>query len=400
LISVEEAWKRIAETVPVMGTECVALSDMPGRVLADYVFSPLDLPLFTNSAVDGYAIRSQDSGPNAKLKIVAAIAAGDGSQIELQEGECARIFTGSPIPMDADAVVMQEDVTATEHQITLAETIKAGNCIRFRGEESSVGQLTFLRGTLISPPVLGVLAELGITETSVYKQPRIAIVGTGNELVNPGDDLRPGQIYESNTVAIANASELSGACVVHATSVQDEPKAIENALANALASADVVITCGGVSVGEHDLIRATCERLGVQEMFWRVAMRPGKPFYFGMSPQGQPVFGLPGNPVSALVTFFVLVRPALRKMIGLENEESWQRARLAFPYRKQKGRAEFVRLYEQDGPELTVIPVDKQGSHMLTGLADAQYLGYLHEDGERYEQDDFIEVKKLTWGLI
>ncbi len=376
------------------------LAEVSGRVLSDYVFSTLDLPLFTNSAVDGYAIRSQDSSAGAKLNIVATIAAGDAPNVEINQGECARIFTGSPIPSGADAVVMQEDVVASTGTITLSQEIGPKNCIRFRGEESRAGQLTFLRGTVITPPVLGVLSELGIPNVSVHKRPRVAIVGTGSELVKPGADLKPGQIYESNTIAIANATTLSGSNVISAVSVQDESDPIKHALEKSLDNSDVVLTCGGVSVGEHDLIRKSCEELGVKEIFWRVAMRPGKPFYFGMTDIGQPVFGLPGNPVSALVTFFVLVRPALRRMIGIEKEEPWRPAKLAFSFRKQKGRAEFVRLYEQPGAELTVVPVQNQGSHMLTGLADADYIGYLPADLEAVHADDVIQVKKLTWGLV
>ena len=400
MITVEEAWKRILDTVPAMGSECVSLSEMIGRVLAEPILSPLDLPVFTNSAVDGYAVYAQDSGANAKLKVVANIAAGDFSNLQLQEGECARVFTGSPIPAGADAVVMQEDAKADSAAITLTQTIQTGEGVRYQGEEAKAGQLIFESGTLISPPVLGVLSELGIARANVHKRPRVAIVGTGSELAAPGAELKPGQIYESNTTAISTAAQLSGANVISVTSVRDDLLPIKQAIENALSTSDVVITCGGVSVGDHDLVRQCCEELGVKEIFWRVAMRPGKPFYFGMSNKGQPVFGLPGNPVSALVTFFVLVRPAIRKMIGMAREEVWLRARLAAPYHKRKGRTEFIRLRQQVAAELSVVPVDGQGSHMLTGLAEAQYIGYLADFRDNFEPGDVIDVTRLTWGLV
>ena len=318
----------------------------------------------------------------------------------LQPGQAIRIYTGSPIPDGADAVVMQEDVTVEGQNLTLSAAVTEGNCIRLQGEEVQNGDLLLQPGALITPASIGVLTEIGLTQAIFYKRPRVAIIGTGSELVQAGMKLAPGQIYESNSVAIREAAKLAGADVVSSCVVGDEATAVKSAIESAFKNADVIITCGGISVGDHDLVREAFGSLGVKEVFWRVAMRPGKPFYFGLSADGKPVFGLPGNPVSALVTFFVFVRPALRQMMGLPNEEPWLKAILAAPFKKHKGRDEFVRAKSLVAAELTLEPTEGQGSHMLTGLANADYLIHLPESKECFQRGDVVYAKKLSWGLV
>lgn len=395
-----DAWREILANVPTMGTEQIALSYLSGRVLAEPIHSPIDLPIFTNSAVDGYAIDSASAREGTALTLVGTTSAGDKPSPGLSPGQAHRVFTGSPLPPNADTVVMQEDVEVNDGMIMICKPVKSGSNVRHKGEELAKGALVFDAGALINPAALGVLATLGLAQANVYKRPRIAIIGTGNELVSPGAELQPGQIYESNTYAVSAAVTLMGGEVVGIHHVKDRAEDIDGAMSQGLAQADVVITCGGVSVGEHDLVRASAEKLGVAEIFWRVAMRPGKPFYFGLGPQGQPVFGLPGNPVSALVTFFVLIRPALRKMVGLGKEDAWIRAELGAPIKKQKGREEFVRAISQVAANLTVVPTEGQGSHMLTGLSDAEYLIHLPEFMDSFANGDVVTVKKLHWGLV
>lgn len=400
MITVSEAWRRILDNIPTMGTELIGLDDLCGRVLAEPIASPLDLPIFTNSAVDGYALRSADSGPGAPLKVVASVAAGTAQAIQLAQGEAVRLFTGSPVPDGADAVVMHEDVEVTGSDIVLSGPVQAGAHIRVQGEEAKKGTSIFEPQILITPPVLGVLATLGLPHANVYRQPRISIIGTGNELVTPGSDLKPAQIFESNTYAISAAMKEMGGVVVGIYNVGDEPMEMENALRNALSESDTVITCGGVSVGDHDVVRESAKALGVNEIFWRVAMRPGKPFFFGISPEGKPIFGLPGNPVSALVTAFILIRPGLRKMVGLMQSERWIYAKLGAPIKRPKGRADFVRATGELRPELVLIPTEGQGSHMLTGLANAEYLIHLPDFVGDFAEGDRVSATRLTWGFV
>lgn len=415
MITVEEALVAILENVPTMGTESVELRDLSGRVLAEEVIAPIDLPIFTNSSVDGYAVRSADTGPGASLKVVDTIAAGTESSHNLQPGEAIRLFTGAPLPCGANAVVMQEEVELTHSGLRLASHVDEGACVRFKGEEVKQGDPVIDPETFVSPPVIGVLASFGITRANVYKRPRVSIIGTGSELVPPGRVLESAQIYESNTVSINAAVKAMGCLVVGVYNVGDEAGEMQQALQKALGEADVVITCGGISVGEHDVVRETARGLGITEIFWRVAMRPGKPFYFGVSAEGKPVFGLPGNPVSALVTWFLLIKPALLKMVGLFPTEQWFPATLGDPIRKQKGRADFVRATSKtelngqrprglereslSAHQMTVVPTEGQGSHMLTGLANAEYLIHLPASVEVVEAGDTVSAVKINWGI-
>ncbi len=400
MITVEEAWRLIQANVPTMGTEQVGLDDLCGRVLAEPIASPLDLPVFTNSAVDGYAILSADAGAAVHLEVVASLAAGSAPHMELRQGEAVRLFTGSPVPHGSDAVVMQEDVKVTDSAIVLSGPVKQGAHIRFQGEEVKKGDSILDPQTLITPPVLGVLATLGLTYANVYKRPRISIIGTGNELVQPGGELKPAQIFESNTHAIAAAVKEMGGVVAGIYNVKDEPTEMENVLREALSESDAVITCGGVSVGDHDVVRQSATSLRVTEIFWQVAMRPGKPFFFGVSEDGQPVFGLPGNPVSALVTAFILIRPALRRMVGLTHSERWVYAKLGAPIKRQRGKADFVRATGELRPELVLIPTEGQGSHMITGLANAEYLIHLPDFVGDFAEGDRVSATRLTWGFV
>lgn len=401
MISVDEARALILDNTPVMATELVPLGSLASRVLAQPIGAPFDLPLFTASAVDGYAVRASDLAVSpSELKLVGSVAAGESPATDLDEGQTIRIFTGSPIPPGADAVVMQEDVEASGDKVVFHGATRPGKHVRSRAEELQKGAKVFDPGVLVNPGVLGVLSTLGITEAHAYKQPRIGVIGTGNELVEPGTELRPGQIYESNARSISTALSLAGCAPGEVRSCGDHIETIEQAIRRSLASDDAVITCGGVSVGAHDLVREAAKRVGVQEVFWRVSMKPGKPFYFGLSENGQPFFGLPGNPVSALVTFFVLVRPALRKMAGLDSVESEIPAVLGAPLVSELGRTEFVRAsLTLVSNQLTATPTECQGSHMMTGLSLADGLIRVPAEAANLEAGELVLVIRLQWGL-
>ena len=268
------------------------------------------------------------------------------------------------------------------------------NVRRRKGEEIAAGAVFDVAGMWATPPLVGLVASFGLAELDVFRRPRVVIVATGSELKAPGQPLGPGGVYASNPAALAAALRLMGLSEVETRLVGDDPAATERTLAEALEGSDVLLTVGGVSVGDHDLVRPTLARLGVEERLWRVAMRPGKPFLFGT--QGaKRVFGLPGNPVSALVTFALLVRPALRRMIGLRDAEEEATARLGAAIVRDDRRYEFVRATLKDG---TATPVLAQGSHMQTGLAFADALIHVPEGVTSLDKGEVVTVTRLTWG--
>ena len=324
MIQVEEALERILGNVSSLGAENVPLASSGGRILAEQIVAPIDLPAFDNSAMDGYAVHSDDlkgASPNVpvSLKLLGRIAAGEApEQVRFERGGCVRVFTGSPVPSGANAVVMQEDTRSLESGSEAVEFLEAPRpweFVRFRGEDIRKESAVIEPGTRIGFGEIAVLGALGFSEVSVRRQPRVALLATGNELTEPGDSIRGGGIYESNRQMLAQLVDQSGCQSSIRPIVIDDAEATRVALDEALASHDVVISTGGVSVGEMDFVKSAFEEIGGQLDFWRLSMRPGKPFTWGR--RGDSVFfGLPGNPVSALVTFLILVRPFLLKQAG------------------------------------------------------------------------------------
>jgi len=382
--------------VDTLGVETVGLRELAGRVLAAPITAPIDLPPFDNSAVDGYGVHAETFAAGGAIIVSGEIAAGDDpSGMRIRKNQAIRLFTGSAIPKGVDAVVMQEDVLVSGDYLSPGASVKKGDHIRKRGAELKAGKVAHPSGSVIAPPLLGLIASLGIAEAEVFRKPTVAILGTGNELVAPGIPLGPGQVYEANSFAVRSAVEGCGLPVVSCEIVGDDTATTQEGLQRAL-EADVVITCGGVSVGDHDLVRASFAALGVEEILWRVAIKPGKPFYFGLGPLGQKVFGLPGNPVSALVTFHVLVRPALRQMTGLPPLE-WDKFPLGLGHElpATQSRAEFVRASVRNGK---AYPLKAQGSHMLSGLAGADVLLELPPNSGPYHPGDEVLAIPLRWG--
>jgi molybdopterin molybdotransferase len=371
VLSVSDAARAVVERVPRLPAERVAIDAACGRVLAEDIVATRALPGFDNSAMDGYAARSADLP--ATLPIAGAIAAGELAPGEVPPRSAARILTGAPLPPGADTVVMQEDATRTGDTVTLPAS-PVGDNIRLAGEDIAIGDTVLRAGTRLGPWHLGVLAALGVHQVPVARAPRVALIATGDELVEIASTPRAGQLVDSSSYALAALVREAGGVPHRIGIVRDELAALTAAIEDAL-SCDAVITTGGVSVGDRDYMHAALDRAGVQLALWKVAMKPGKPFSFGMRGD-KPVFGLPGNPVSTIVAFELFLRPALLAMQGAGAIDR-PRAPVALPagYTKPAGRAHYPRAHVvRDGGGLVAHPHAKQGSAMLSSLVGCNAL--------------------------
>lgn len=344
-LKITEAQRIIFECVAVLDVETVALEQSLGRVLAEDIRANRDLPPYDVSAMDGFAVRSCDLATSpVTLEIIEDIRAGDMPQRSVQAGLCSRIMTGAPMPQGADAVIRVEDtreVSPDSVQITVS--VKAGHDVRPRGENMRSGEVVLSACTEITPGVIGVLATVKAAKMQVYRRPRVAILSTGNELEGMNDPVDPDKIPDSNTYALMAQVQALGIAPEILGIARDDPAELERYLKLGL-EYDVLLVSGGTSVGVHDYVRPTIEKLGVAMKFWRVAMKPGHPLAFGTTAQTA-VFGLPGNPVSSMVCFEEFVVPALRRMTG--HQRLYRRtvtARLAHPVKMRPGRTEFVRV--------------------------------------------------------
>ena len=376
-----------------------------GTVLAGPVTSPVSLPSFDNSSMDGYAVHAADlegatARDPARLRVVADIPAGDPNPNTIRPGLCARIMTGAPMPTGADAVVPVEWTDGGTVEVLVDRPTAPGSFVRRRGEDVEEGATVLRTGALVGAGEMGVLAAVGRRTVPVHPRPRVVVLSTGEELVEPGRPLAPGQIYESNSYMIAAAAKDAG-CEVHRHgSVGDDPATVWKALEDLLIRADVVITTGGVSMGAYDVVKEVLARLGTVE-FTQVGMQPGKPQGFGtIGPDKTPILTLPGNPVSAFVSFHLFARPLLRKLRGLSTAPLPSvRARLTAPVSSPKGRRSYLRavLAGADAPDAahTVSPAVRQGSHQLSALADANGLLVVPEDVSELEAGAVAEVLVL-----
>jgi molybdopterin molybdotransferase len=364
LIGLEPAIALVLERALPLEAERMPLDRAAGRVLAEAAHARTDLPPFPSSAMDGYAVRSADTP--GLLRIAGRIAAGRPAERPLGAGEAMAIATGGVVPAGADAVVPIEEVAERNGQVDVPDVTEAAH-VRPRAGDVRKGDEILAAGTRLTPAHVGALAAAGIPEVTVTRRPKAAVLATGTELRPPGEELRPGEIYEANGRLLAAALAQAGADVTTLDPVADDEAAHREALERALA-ADLVVTSGGVSVGPHDLVRRIARELGVEEVFWRVAVKPGKPVSFGVGGRTL-VFGLPGNPVSALVGFELFVRPALRALTAERDPgPRWERGVLARGIRRNAHRDELVRARTvQDGLD----PVSGQESHMIVRAAAA-----------------------------
>jgi molybdopterin molybdotransferase len=373
LLSIAEAQLMILERARPLPAEAVSLEDAAGRVLAEAARAAVDLPPFASSAMDGFAVRTADTP--GRLTVVTRIAAGEPAATAVESGQAMGIATGGAVPRGADAVVPIEYVVDHGNEVEIGTPVEIGANVRPRGGDIQAGEIVVEAGATLTPARLGALAAAGIPQARCAKRPRAAVLPTGTELRRPGEKLAAGEIYEANGLILSAQLGAAGATVELMPAVGDQEGAHRAALGRAL-EADVVVTSGGVSVGPHDLVRRVEAELGVEEVFWRVAVKPGKPIAFGVRRETL-VFGLPGNPVSALVGFELFVRPAIRALQGVpEPLPRFERGRLAGGTRRRNPeRDELVRARLQTSPEGPVLePLSGQDSHMIARAASADAL--------------------------
>ncbi len=372
LLSIDEALARVLAQVRPLESEPVSVAEAAGRVLAEDVAALIDLPPFPSSAMDGFAIRAEDVP--GELPVVFRIAAGVPAERPLEAGEAMQISTGGTVPAGANAVVPIENVVENDNSVQVPNPVDAGAHIRPTGGDVRAGEALLAAGTVLGAAQIGALAAAGVAEVSCSRRPRVVVLSTGTELRAPGEALGPGQIYESNGPMLAAAFEAAGALVDRIGPVADDEEEHRRALEWGL-EADVLVTSGGVSVGPHDLVRRILGELGVEEDFWRVAVKPGKPLAFATR-GATLVFGLPGNPVSALVGVELFVRPALRALQGDSSPgPNYATARLAASVRRNAARDELVRARTaRDADETVLEPVSGQESHMIARAAAADAL--------------------------
>ncbi|CAA9521988.1 MAG: Molybdopterin molybdenumtransferase [uncultured Solirubrobacteraceae bacterium] len=377
MIEIEEAWALIAGAARPLPSEIRPLRDAIGRIGAEPVRSPLDLPGFDRSAMDGYAVRAADTAPGSPpLRLVGAVAAGEDASVSVGPGEAAGITTGAALPPGADAVLRSELAALDDegHHVTPAEPLSEGRFVRFRGEDVRAGDVLLEAGAPITLGRLSVLASAGVNGVTVRRPARVHLLTTGDELVPAGAPLGPGQIHDSNGPVLAELARRAGAEVVDHGAAPDDPEAIAAKIRAALGEADVLLISGGVSVGEHDHVKPVLSAEGVAELFWRVRIKPGKPVFCGTHGEGF-VFGLPGNPLSVVVCFLAFVAPLLRLLQGGPQDGAigLLPGRLAAPADAADRRTTFLtaRLHRAEDGVLEATPTTRQGSHMTGALAEA-----------------------------
>jgi molybdopterin molybdotransferase len=372
LVTLDQAQALVLARTHVLATELVPVWDAAGRVTAEPARALVDLPPFPSSAMDGFAVHAADLP--GSLPVVERIAAGHPATRPLADGEAMEISTGGVVPDGADSILPLEYVVQRDNEIEARDALRPGAHVRPRGSDVARGEVVVGGGVRLGAAQLGALAAAGVAAVTCTRRPRVAILATGSELARPGDELAPGQIYESNGLMLAAALAAAGADIESLPAVADDEAAHRQALERGLA-ADVLVTSGGVSVGPHDLVRAIEAELGVEEVFWRVAIKPGKPVSFGVRGETL-VFGLPGNPVSSLVGCELLVKPALRALQGQhEPLPRLESGVLASGLRRNDARDEFVRARSRLDQNVVVLdPLAGQESHMIVRAAQADAL--------------------------
>jgi molybdopterin molybdotransferase len=391
LLPMEDARRLVLGAVRPLPADTVPLGEALGRVLAEDVESAADVPPFDSSAMDGFALVAGEAG---KLRVVAESRAGRPAVRAVGPGEAVAISTGAQIPAGADAVIPVERVDASDGAVHVP-AVAAGANVRRAGEDVRAGELVLRAGTELGAAEVGVVASLGRAEVRCGGVPRVAVLATGDELVEPGEPLGPGQIHDSNLHTLAALAQRAGADVVLRRHVPDERAATVEELGEALEVADVVCVSGGVSVGEHDHVKPALAELGVEESFWGIRLKPGKPTWFGTSGD-QLVFGLPGNPVSAMVTFILLARPALRALAGADPHAAQATAVLDSALPRNPGREQAVRCRlaaRDDGWHAE--PTKDQGSHVLTSMLGADALARVPEGEGELAAGERVAVELL-----
>ncbi|MEA2432996.1 MAG: molybdopterin molybdotransferase [Actinomycetota bacterium] len=399
---VDEARDRVLARFERLETESLGVEEAHGFVLANSLRAPHSLPSFDNSAMDGYAVRADDvvaasSESPVVLPVTGEVRAGVPGEAAVTSGTAVRIMTGGKVPEGADAIVPVEDTTENEGTVAISASTEVGRHVRPAGDDVAKGDVIIEAGTLLRSGELALLASLGLTPIDVHRRPRVAILVTGDELVDPAEEPAPGAIRDSNSIALTSLCDEAGAIVVTCERVGDDIDAHRSAFEKAASDADVLITSGGVAVGKYDFVKAVVEELGSIDL-WRVAMQPGKPVVLG-SVLDTPFLGLPGNPVSVHVGFEQFVRPALRKMAGHRYLlRPRLTARLGEPLEKRPGRRHYVRVrLARDGDGWIATPTGAQGSHIQSSLVDCHGVAIFETEESRLESG--AEVVVEIWQL-
>jgi len=402
-LSVEQARERMSNSVAIIdGFERVAIRDGLNRILTEDVISPINVPPYDNSAMDGYAVRAADlpESGEVSLQVTGSSFAGTPFDGKVNKGEAIRIMTGAKVPQGTDTVIMQEQVQRDGDVITISTGHKQGQNVRYIGEDIKQGGPALTAGKKIGPAEIGLLASLGIPETTVKRKLRVAFFSTGDELRAVGEPLEEGQIYDSNRYTIFGMLTRLGVELIDMGVIPDDRSQIENAFTTAATLADAVITSGGVSVGEADYVKEILDKLG-EINFWKISMKPGKPLAFGKVNEAV-FFGLPGNPVSVMATFYQFALPALRRMMGQSvTEPMTVKVPCKSLLKKHPGRTDFQRgiLSRNENGELVVDGTGMQGSHILSGMSKANCFIILSQDSGNVEAGTLVDVQPFE-GLI
>jgi molybdopterin molybdotransferase len=391
MVSVEEARKIITANISVLSSGVRRVDEALGCILAEDVLSVVDIPGFDQSAMDGYAIRYEDAA--LPLKLAGEMYAGISHQLSLNAGETIRVFTGAPVPSNADTVVMQEKIIKENSCIYIHDDkIKKGLHIRWQGEEIKSGDLIAKTGSVLSPAVIGLFAGAGILKVKVYKKPGVGLIVTGNELQQPGSALKYGQVYDANTFQLKAALQQAGISLINVYHADDDIDDLMQVLRKSLEDNEVTILTGGVSVGDYDYVVKALSKLGVVQHFHKIKQKPGKPMFFGTK-DNKTVFGLPGNPASALICFYIYVRPVIMFLSGEKkffSQEKWAKANTTFS--KSPGITYFLKAeYKNE----TVSISDAQESHKLSSFASANCLVELDASQSEIAINDTVKIHFL-----
>jgi len=394
MISVTQAKQEIINNTATLTPVKSVLSLAGGKVLAEDVYSTIDVPGFDQSSMDGYAFSFKEWKSNQLLEVKGEIAAGNIAIAALPPGCAVRIFTGAAVPPGADTVVMQEKTKIeNDHLLIDDEAIIPGLNVRIRGAEIKAGELAVAKNSLLTPAAIGFLAGVGIAEVLIYPNPSISIIVTGNELQAPGNTLQHGQTYESNSFSLGAALKQLHITEVKVYKAEDTLEKVVQVLKKALEQSDVILLTGGISVGDYDFVLQAATQCGVEKLFHKVKQRPGKPLYFGKS-AGKLVFGLPGNPASVLTCFYEYVEPALKKMVRQKTGMQITQAPLTGPFKKATGLTHFLKGF-YDGN--TVTPLHAQESYRLSSFANANCLIKIDEEVTVCDKDEPVEIHLLPF---
>lgn len=390
MISVEEAIKLVQANIPKGTSQSISVNDALGFTLDKDIISPIDMPPFPQSAMDGYAVNFDES--IVEYEVIGEVAAGSDQQFVLTKGQAVRIFTGAAVPASANTVVRQEDVMNKDRNISFTTEIKLDSNIRPQAEQIKTGAKALSQGTYIDAATIGYLATLGLTIIEVYKKPTVAILTTGDELVKPGQELKSGQVYESNSNMLDAAFKSKGISNITHLKIQDDYQATVSAIQSVIESNDFVILSGGISVGDYDFVGKALQELAVEQVFYKVKQKPGKPLYFGKKGKTT-IFALPGNPAAALTSFYVYIYPSLQQFQGGEFK-GCQRLKLplAEDYSRKAQRSEFLKGKISEG-KISVL--NAQSSAMLSSFSEADCLIYVPETITSYQEGDLVECLML-----